>query len=388
MCSTTAGRDESSVVAYLDHAATTPTRPEVLEAMLPYLTATFGNPSGAHAVSRRAWAALETAREEVARCVGAQPGEVIFTSGGTEADNLAVRGVVEATGAKACCSAIEHPAVRESVLAGGGLLLPVTGNGVLDCESFAQALDPAVGLVSVMVANHETGIVQPLAEVSAQVRSRAPNAVLHTDAVQAAPWMDLGDIWELVDAMSVSGHKLGAPKGIGALVVREGVRLAPVMRGGPQEKERRPGTQNVAGAIGLAEAMRLVAVEREAVSRRVEELRDMFSALLGDGIPGLVETGACTERLPGHCHVQIPGVESEVMLIALDESGVCASAGPACASGALEPSTVLMAMGRSALHARQCLRFSMGYNTTEAEVTAAAEIVVEAFRRLAGRRGQ
>src|ERR1700676_3136943 len=240
--------------AYLDHAATTPMRPEALAAMLPYLTEHFGNPSGSHAVARRARMAVDEARDDVARCLGCEPGEIVFTSGGTEADNLAVLGAHASGRGTVLCSAVEHHAVRNACDAARGVTVPVRETGVVDLDALAEALGPGIGLVSIMLANNEVGTVQPFAEVAALVREHAPGAWLHTDAVAAVGWLDVAALAGDADLVSVSAHKFGGPKGVGALVVRSGTHLAPVLHGGAQERGRRPGTHDVAGIAGMAAA--------------------------------------------------------------------------------------------------------------------------------------
>jgi cysteine desulfurase len=388
-------------LAYLDHAATTPVRPEVAAAMAPFATERFGNPSGAHAVAREARRALEEARDEVAALLGAQPREVVFTSGGTEADNLAVLGSLAARVADGRApgtvvhSAVEHPAVLEACRAaarGGAVMAgvlpvarreaPVDATGTVDLAELAELFDADVSLVSVMLANNEVGTVEPLEQVASLVRRRAPNAVLHTDAVQAAASLDLAVAAAGADLVSVSAHKLGGPKGMGALVVREGVAVAPLLWGGGQERERRSGTHDVAGAVGLAAALRVCAAQRASEPARLRQLRDRLADGLVAAVPGLRETVPRARVLSGHCHVLVPGVEREELLLLLDRAGVCASGGAACASGALEPSHVLAAMGVAADDAAGALRLTLGHSTTEADVDLALEVVPAAVATL------
>ncbi|MDP9388453.1 MAG: aminotransferase class V-fold PLP-dependent enzyme, partial [Actinomycetota bacterium] len=267
-------------VAYLDHAATTPLWPEAREAMLPFLTDRFGNPSGSHRVSRDARQALDEARESVAACLGCSPAEVVFTGGGTEADNLALAGVWAARPGTVVCSAVEHHAVLHGCGALGGRVAPVGRSGVVDLDALAALLDDGVSVVSVMLANNEVGTVQPVAAVAAVVRDVAPAAVVHTDAVQAFPWLDVAALAAGADLVAVSAHKFGGPKGVGALVVRDGVEVRPLLYGGGQERDRRSGTHNVAGIVGMAAAMRATVACREATVARVRALRDR----LGDGL--------------------------------------------------------------------------------------------------------
>lgn len=371
-------------LAYLDHAATTPLRPEALEAMLPFLTEQFGNPSGSHRVSRAARRAVDEARDTAAECLGCEPGEVVFTAGGTEADNLALAGVHARVGGAVVCSAVEHHAVLHATTALGGRVAGVGADGVLDLDALAATLDEGVSVVSVMLANNEVGTVQPLAEVAGVVHRVAPRAVLHTDAVQAFPWLDVAALAAPAALVAVSAHKFGGPKGVGALVVRAGVALDPILHGGGQERDRRSGTHNVAGIVGMAAAMRATVDGREATVARVRSLRDRLADGLLAAVPGAVETGDRATRVAGSCHLRFPGVESEALLVLLDEAGVCASAGSACASGALEPSHVLAAMGVARHEALSSLRLSLGVTTTDDEVDVALKTVPEAVARLRG----
>lgn len=374
---------------YLDNAATTPMRPEAVAAMLPLLTEGFGNPSGAHRLARAARQVLDDAREVVAEALACLPGEVVFTAGGTEADNLAVRGVVEARGGRPLCSAIEHHAVLEPVEHLGGVVAPVGADGRIDLERLEGLLDPDITLVSVMAANNETGVVQPLADVVEVVRRRAPRAAVHTDAVQAACWLDPGAYAAGVDLLSISAHKFGGPKGVGALVVRAGVEVAPLLRGGGQERDRRSGTQNVAGIAAMAEALRLAALERADEGARLAALRDRLVDGLVAALDGVVETGVVDgdrgHKLPSIAHLCIEGVESEALIFLLEKEEVLVSAASSCASGAMEPSHVLVAMGYDRALAFGSLRLSLGRTTTEADVDAALAAIPPAVERL--RRG-
>ncbi|HVE47314.1 MAG TPA: cysteine desulfurase family protein [Acidimicrobiales bacterium] len=370
------------MTVYLDHAATTPLRPLVLEAMMPFLTDQFGNPSGSHAVSRAARKAVDEARDVVAECLGCEPGEVIFTGTGTEADNLALAGVVARRPGKVFCSAIEHHAVLHAVQALRGSVVPVHPTGVVDVDALAAALGPEVSVVSVMLANNEIGVVQPLDEVVEVVREHAPEAVVHTDAVQAFPWVDVATAASGAGLVAVSAHKFGGPKGVGALVARRGVRLAPIMHGGGQERDRRSGTHNVAGIVGMAAAMRITVNERDATVARVASLRDRLGDALLAALPGTVETGDRGHKVAGSCHLRFRGIESETLLVLLDDAGVCASAGSACASGAMEPSHVLAAIGVDRDEARSAVRFSLGSTTTEDDVDLAVKAVTEAVSHL------
>ena len=385
-------------VAYLDHAASTPLRPEARDAVLSVLESSFANPSGSHRAARAARQLVDEARDVVADALGARPGEVVFTSGGTEADNLAVLGVHARRPGVVLCSAVEHPAVAEAVAAVGGRTVAVDARGVLDLPALEAALDgcAAVGepvaLVSVMGANNEVGTIQPLAAVAATVGDRAPGARLHTDAVQAVPWVDVAARAAGFDLVALSAHKFGGPKGVGVLVVREGVDVAPLLVGGGQERERRSGTQNVAGIAGLAAALAVTVEERKATVERVAVLRDRLADGLVAAVPGLVETGVApaprggaadrSHKVAGVCHVCIDGVESESLLFLLEQAGVYASAASSCASGAMEPSPVLAAMGVSRGAARGALRLSLGATTTHADVDRALAAVPAAVERL------
>ncbi|MGH9227402.1 MAG: cysteine desulfurase family protein [Acidimicrobiales bacterium] len=380
--------DRPDRVAYLDHAATTPLRPAARDAMLPWLGERFGNPSGDHRVARVARQAVDEARDVVADVVGCRPGDVVFTSGGTEADNLAVRGVHAARPGPVLCSAIEHDAVRNPVSVVGGATVAVDARGVLDLDALGAALTPDVTLVAVMTANNEIGVVQPVAEAAEVVRRAAPRAVVHSDAVQAASWLDLPVVAAAADLIAVSSHKVGGPQGVGVLVTRPGTPLRPLLLGGGQERELRSGTHNVAGIVGMAEALRAAAAERNAAAARVGALRDRLGDGLLAGIPGAVETAAVegARRLPGTLHLCIPGIESEALLFLLDEAGVCASAASACASGAHQASHVLAAMGIGPQLGAGALRLSLGWTSTDADVDHALRVIPAAVARLRGAR--
>jgi len=373
---------------YLDHAATTPVRPEAAEAMVPWLTTRFGNPSGGHAVARAARQAVEQAREVVAGALGCEPGELVFTSGGTESDNLAIRGAVGAVGAGgaravAVCTATEHHAVLHTVEALGGRVVPVGPDGVIDLDGLADALHGQVAVVSVMLANNEVGTVQPLSEVAAIVAARAPRALLHTDAVQAVAWLDVARLVAPAGLISIAAHKFGGPQGVGALVVRDGARITAQQLGGGQERDRRSGTHNVAGVVGMAAALEKVLAERAATVSRVRGYRDDMAARLLATVDGVVETGGPPEaRLPNLLHLRFKGIDNEELLVLLDDAGVCASAGSACASGALEPSHVLTAMGVAPEDARGSLRLSLGWTTTAGDIERALDVVATSVARL------
>jgi cysteine desulfurase len=375
---------------YLDNAATTPMRPEVWEAMGPFASDNFGNSSGVHATSRRAKNALEEARERVAALIGAQPMEIVFTSGGTESDNLAIKGPVLNTSSVdgVVTVATEHEAVLESAhhLERSGHPLTVAGvdpDGLADLAKLVGAVSDSTAVVSVMMVNNETGVIQDIKEIAQRVKSHHPAVCMHSDAVQAyaSRRIDVEDLG--VDLLTITGHKFGGPKGAGFLYVREGVAIEPVLHGGGQELGRRSGTHDVAGAVGLATAMEVAADDRERFNSEIAKIRDVFEQRLIDAIEGLSINGDLERRSPNHCNVRIPGVRNETLLMRLDRAGVAASAGSACQSGAATVSHVLEGMGLSPDEARECLRFSFGWASTLDEAEDAASIVaglVESLR--------
>ncbi len=370
------------MVTYLDHAATTPMRPECADAMLPFLGGRVGNPSGGHAAARAARQAIEEARETVAETLGAHPGEVVFTGGGTEADNLAITGVLARQGGLPLCSAVEHHAVLHPVQALEGRVVAVHGDGRVDLAALDAALDTQVGVVSLMLVNNEVGTVQPLAEATALVAERAPGAVVHTDAVQAFPWLDVAAEAAPAHLVAVSAHKFGGPQGVGALVVREGVAVEPLLRGGGQERDRRSGTHNVAGIVGMAAAMRATVAHRGGTVERVARLRDRLADGLLSAVPGVTESGTRATKVAGICSLLIEGIESEALLVLLDQAGICATAASSCASGAMEPSHVLAAMGVPRALAYGSLRLSLGWTSTDGDVEHALEVVPAAVAQL------
>ncbi|MDP9270942.1 MAG: cysteine desulfurase [Chloroflexota bacterium] len=374
---------------YLDHAATTPLRREALEAMLPYLTEHWGNPSSIYASGRRARQGLDEARETVARLVGAKPREIVFTSGGTEADNLALSGFAWAASARGrhiVTSAIEHKAVLQAcaLLERHGFeitYLPVDADGLVDPDAVAAAITEHTVLVSVMAANNEVGTIEPIAEIGNVCRSR--RVCFHVDAVQIAPFTPIEvDAWQ-ADLVSVSAHKLHGPKGVGALFVRQGTPLVPLIQGGSQERQRRAGTENVAGAVGFATAFALAAdpVTQATESERQSSLRDELLAGL-TAIGGVQRTGHPSRRLPNLASVAIEGIEGGDLVAACDLDGVEVSTGSACTTGSVEPSHVLLALGIDEERAAGSLRLSLGRETTRDDVTHALGVIERCINRL------
>ncbi|MBT2250069.1 cysteine desulfurase [Arthrobacter sp. BHU FT2] len=373
---------------FLDAAATTPVRREVLEAMWPFLTGDFGNPSSHHTLGESAATALDNARSSVAASLGCRPGEVIFTSGGTEADNLAVKGIALARQAadlsrnRVVISAVEHPAVEESArylerFHGFAVdVVPVDGQGVVTPQALRSLLRPETALVSIMYANNEVGTVQPIADLAAAAAGLG--IPFHTDAVQAAGWLPLDTAVLGVDALSLSGHKLGAPKGCGVLYVKGRTRLEPLLHGGGQERGRRSGTENVAGAVGLATALALAAASQREQAGRVTALRDSFIRAVLAGVPNAVLTGHPEQRLPSVASFCFPGTSGESVLLELERQGVVCSSGSACAAGSDEPSAVLTAMGIPREVAQTAVRFSFSSSVTAGELDAAGRAVAAA----------
>lgn len=375
-------------LTYLDHAATTPMWREAIEAMLPHLDRSFANPSGSHRFAREARRVVDEARDTMAELLGCSPGEVVFTSGGTEADNTAIFGTLAVReGAVAMCPAAEHHAVLECVHRVGGTVVPTTATGAVDLDALQGALAAVAGrptVVSVMAVNNEVGTVNDLAAVAAV--ARAHGAVLHTDAVQAACWLDLRAITREVDFLSLSAHKFGGPKGVGVLFARQGVPFGPLLVGGGQERERRSGTHNVAGIVAMTEALRLTDRDRSHEVQRLGALRDTLVDGLVSALPGVHETVARPHKVAGSAHVCIEGIENEALLFLLDEAGVCASAASACAAGAMEPSHVLAAMGVPRELAAGALRLTLGRTTTADDVERGLDVITDVVGRL--RRGR
>jgi cysteine desulfurase len=375
-----------SGLTYLDHAASTPMRAEAVEAMMPYLSELYANPSGSHRFARRARRAVDEARDTVARVVGCHPNEVVFTGCGTESDNMAVTGAIARRGGVAVCPAVEHHAVLHVVeqLGDRGRIVGVDRYGRVDLDELATVLDatPDVSIVSVMAVNNEVGTITELAEVARVVRRHAPDALLHTDAVQSACWVDLRDITPLVDLLSLSAHKFGGPKGVGVLVERGGPQVEPLIIGGGQERERRSGTHNTAGIVAAAVALDLTDRDRAEENERLTVLRDRLVAGLCDRLDGVTETVPAEHKVAGSAHVCVAGIESEALLFLLDEADVCASAASACASGAMEPSHVLAAMGVDRSSALGALRLTLGHTTTAADVERAIDVIGVSVDRL------
>ncbi len=378
---------------YMDHAATTPTDPRVVERMLPYFTERFGNASSIYRLGRQSFEALDEAHETVARVLGCRPTEIVFTGGGSEADNLAIKGVAYSQrrrGKHIITSAIEHHAVLHTCqqLEREGFTvtyLPVDATGMVDPAAVEAAISDETALVSVMFANNEIGTLQPIAEIG--TICRAHRVPFHTDAVQAGGIMDL-DVNALgVDLLSLSAHKFYGPKGVGVLYIRQGTRLQPQILGGSQERNRRAGTENVAGAVGLAYALELSATERASEAQRLSQLRDrLIEGVLR--IPDSQLTGHPTHRLPGSASFALAGVEGESLLLNLDLMNVAASSGSACATGSVEPSHVLVALHLTPSQERGHLRLTLGRTTTEDDITFVLDQlpgIVERLRALSTR---
>jgi len=366
---------------YLDNAATTPVRREVFEAMVPYLTDKFGNPSSIHSYGREARAALDRAREQVATAIGAAPEEIIFTAGGSEADNLAIKGTALAMrGRKShvITTAVEHHAVLHPVetlrkLGFSTTILPVDSEGMVDPDDVRRAMTPETLLISIMYANNEVGTIQPIEEISHIAREAG--VLLHTDAVQAVGHIPV-DVDSLgVDMLSLSGHKFYGPKGVGALYVRRGVRPTPLLEGGAQERKRRAGTENMAGIVGMGAAIELAVGELEEMIVHEEALRDKLIRGLIQRIPDVKLNGHSTRRLPNNVNMSFLYVEGESLLLNLDMQGIAASSGSACTSGSLAPSHVLMAMGIPHEVAHGSVRMTLGRYTREADIDRVLDVM-------------
>ena len=373
---------------YLDHAATTPVDPEVAEAMARVYRDVHGNASSIHAEGQAARALVDRAREEVAGAIGASPAEIVFTSGGTEADNLALRGVLAARRGERdglVTSAIEHHAVLDTahdLAAHAGTRLTVVAvdrAGRVDPAAIAAAIDDRTALVSVMHANNEIGTIQPIAEIGAVCRARG--ATFHSDAVQSAGALALDVRVQAFDLLSLTAHKVYGPKGVGALYVRRGTRIGTVQTGGGQEKGRRAGTENVAAIVGFGMALRLAAARRETESARLGALRDRLIAAVSTQVPEVILTGHPTERLPNNASFVFPGADGASLVVALDLAGFAVSSGSACTAGNTEPSSVILALGIDRETAKGSLRVTLGRATTEADVDAFVAALVAAVAR-------
>ena len=379
---------------YLDHAGTTPLDSKVLEAMIPYFSEHFGNPSSLHSVGQEARYALDEARERVGGVLNCRPREVVFTSGGTESDNAAIYGVATAlreTGNHIITSSVEHHAVLHACqhLESQGFevtYLPVDAMGMVQPQAVYDAINDRTTLVTIMYGNNEIGTINPISEIAKSIKKRAEELsrtiVFHTDAVQAAGFLDL-DVAHLgVDLLSLSGHKFHGPKGTGVLYIKRGTPYMPLSHGGGQERERRSGTENIPGIIGLSLALEAANGDRESTSRRCAALRDRIIEAVLELIPGSRLNGHLTQRLPNNANFSFTGVEGEPILLGLDMAGIAASSGSACSSGSLEPSHVLLALGQSAEIARGSLRLTLGRDNTEEEVEYMLGVLVDLVQRL------
>ena len=374
---------------YLDHNATTPLLPEVIDRMTGTLREEFGNPSSVHHFGQQAKAAIDEARTEVATLLSADPSEVLFTSGGTESDNIAIRGAaeaLEATGRRhLIASSIEHEAVLNTLkaLAKRGwrtTLLPVDQTGIVAPDALRAALADDTALVSVMHANNEIGTIQPIAELARIAHDRG--ALFHTDAVQSAAKLPVSVRSLGVDMLSISAHKFYGPKGVGALWIRRGLRVLPLLTGGRQERSRRAGTENVAGIVGMGVAARMARGKMADEGTRLSALRDRLEAEILAAVPGTAVNGAREPRVPNTTNVSFDRVEAESLLIALDLEGIAVSTGSACSSGTLEPSHVLKAMGFNAHRAQNSIRFSLGASSTDAEIDRVIAVLPKMVEKL------
>jgi cysteine desulfurase len=373
---------------YFDHNATTSIRPEVLAAMLPYLTEEYGNASSIHAFGQNARGAVEQARSQVAALIGARPADIMFTSGGTESNNQAILGAVAAAPDKTkhvITCAIEHVAVLDTCrsLAKQGTelsILPVSRDGLVNPEEVRRAIRPDTVLISIMLANNEIGTIQPVAEIAKIAREKG--IVLHTDAVQAAGKIPIGIEQLGVDLLSISAHKFSGPKGVGALYIRKGVQLGPLMYGGHSERDRRPGTEDVAAIAGMGKAAELAREALREESQRLRGQRDRLEHGLLDRVAHAWVNGASAPRVPNTTNMTFPFIEGEAMVIALDLKGLACSTGAACSSGAVEPSHVLLALGLAHEDARATLRLSLGHQTTDEEIDFALETIPPVIERL------
>lgn len=390
--------DATERIVYLDHAATTPVRPEVLEAMLPYFGEMFGNPSSLYALAGESRNGIDWARRTIAAILNCRPSELVFTGGGTEADNLAIKGAVSALPGEpheVIVGAAEHHAVihaAEQLESRGHTVRYAAPDefGIVHPDAVTALISERTALVSVMYVNNELGAISDVAAITDAVKQRAAalgtDVLVHTDAVQAAGKMPC-DVKALgVDLLTLAAHKIHGPKGVGALYVRRGVEIEPLIAGGGQERQRRSGTENVPGIVGLGKALELAEAERDTFCERTRELRDRFVAGIADAIPDVVVNHHPAQSVPHIAHVSLPGLEGEPMLLGLDFQGVCASSGSACSSASIEPSHVLVATGMDLERAAGSLRFSLGKDTTDADIThaiSALSSVVAQLRTMA-----
>ena len=362
-------------IVYFDNAATTPVRKEVLEEILPYFTEEYGNASTPYSVGQKAKKAVDKAREQVADALGADASEIYFTAGGSESDNWALRGVVSAPkdkGKHIITTSIEHHAIlhtAEYLQEEKGVdvtYLPVDKYGLVDPDDVEKAIRPDTVLISIMMANNEVGTIEPIAEIGKIAKKH--NVVFHTDAVQAVGHVPI-DVNEMgIDILSLSGHKLGAPKGIGAIYIRKGVKIKPLIYGGAQERKRRAGTENVAGIVGLGKAVELAQNEMESEIKRLTSLRNRLIDGIMKSVPHTRLNGHPDKRLPGNCNISFDFIEGESMLMLLDMNGIMASSGSACTSGSLDPSHVLLALGLKHEEAHGSVRMTLGRDTTQEDV--------------------
>ena len=379
---------------YMDHAGTTALDPKVLEAMIPYFSEHFGNPSSLHSVGQEARYALDEARERVAGVLHCRTREVVFTGGGTESDNAAIHGVatgLHETGNHVITSCVEHHAVLHAChyLESRGFevtYLPVDSDGMVQPESVYNAINERTTLVTIMYGNNEIGTINPISDISEAIKKRADELsrtiVFHTDAVQAAGYLSL-NVAELgVDLLSLSGHKFHGPKGTGVLYIKRGTPFLPLIHGGGQERERRSGTENIPGIIGLSLALEAADGNREETGRSCSALRDKIVASVLEQIPGSQLNGHASQRLPNNANFSFTGIEGEPILLGLDMAGIAASSGSACSSGSLEPSHVLLALGQSAEIARGSLRLTLGRENTEKEIEYLLGVLVDLVQRL------
>lgn len=393
---------------YLDYAASTPVDEEVFKAMTPYFSKNFGNPSSIHSFGQETLAAIDKARENIAQFLGCQTKELIFTSGATEANNFALKGIVKALKLKnndqpieIIISRIEHPCVLETAkdLEKQGIkvtYLPVTKDGLISVEKVEKAISERTRLVSIMYANNEVGTVQPIREIGKMIekinksrtktsvrdKKRKEPVIFHSDAVQAAGYLNCSVDWLHVDALSLSGHKIYGPKGIGALYIRSGTPVEPLLHGGEQEYEMRAGTENVAGIVGFGRAIEIVSKSQASAAKKVKNLRDKLIDGVLKNVPKSQLNGSREKRLPNNANFSFEGVEGESIIIALDQEGIASSTGSACSSRALKPSHVLLGMGYTPLRAHSSLRLSLGRQTTLAEINQVLKVLPPIIKRL------